>query len=470
MPGAGSSTSRINRDVFARLGDEPKSVFAKSEEDLQYPQNLGGDEYNQFVLFTMYEKSSAEMKEQSRKVISAGQQLNAFRDETAKEFAESGVIRSLFGESASYITARIAQGVAKAAENAFEGLAEYQFNLALDSGVISLSTSVANFLQRQFTSVDYSEENEAAIKFLKTDEGREYVRKEFQAIIQQEADTRYNNNVEAYKKAYDQREASKQFISTDESFLKDRSQSTIEYADSLGLGIKDRSASNTYNRVRLGSATQKAPTNIALYIPNKIVNNANISYNGVNFSTLTALGGIITGDFAGAGPLIKRTAGSIADSALSLVGTDLNSEAALQAVSGLAINPKQQMMFQGVNTRSFDFSFSFAPRNQNEAKEVNKIVRAFRRYAHPELAISGYMLDVPAEFEVRYYKVYNDGITRENLFLNKIGRCALTAINVDFTPNAVMSTFPDGSPVRTTVVMSFQELRPLTREDIEEGY
>ena len=128
------------------------------------------------------------------------------------------------------------------------------------------------------------------------------------------------------------------------------------------------------------------------------------------------------------------------------------------------------MMFQGVNTRSFDFSFSFAPRNQNEAKEVNKIVRAFRRYAHPELAISGYMLDVPAEFEVRYYKVYNDGITRENLFLNKIGRCALTAINVDFTPNAVMSTFPDGSPVRTTVVMSFQELRPLTREDIEEGY
>ena len=142
----------------------------------------------------------------------------------------------------------------------------------------------------------------------------------------------------------------------------------------------------------------------------------------------------------------------------------------MQAVSGLAINPRQEMLFNGVQVRTFDFTFSFAPRNKGEAQTTNQIIREFRKYAHPSLHGTGAMLNVPAEFEIRYYKVFNNDVTAENLFLNKIGRCALTAVNVDYTPNAVMSTFPDGSPVRTSLTMSFQELRPLTREDIEEGY
>ena len=155
----------------------------------------------------------------------------------------------------------------------------------------------------------------------------------------------------------------------------------------------------------------------------------------------------------------------------SIIGADINAESVAQAVTGLAINPRQEMLFNQVQPRSFDFSFSFAPRNAKEAQEVAEIVRTFRKYAHPSIyGVGAGGLRVPAEFEIRYYKVYNNDVTAENLFLNKIGRCALTAINVDFTPNAVMSTFPDGSPVRTTLTMTFQELRPLTREDIEEGY
>jgi hypothetical protein len=138
-------------------------------------------------------------------------------------------------------------------------------------------------------------------------------------------------------------------------------------------------------------------------------------------------------------------------------------------VSGLAINPRQQQTFNGVNTRGFDFTFSFAPKNQKEAVEVSKIIRAFRKKAHPSLNNKTF-LNVPDEFEIRYYKVFNNGVVAENLFLNKIGRCALTAINVDYTPNGINATFPDGSPVRTSLTMQFTELRPLVREDIEEGY
>ena len=44
------------------------------------------------------------------------------------------------------------------------------------------------------------------------------------------------------------------------------------------------------------------------------------------------------------------------------------------------------------------------------------------------------------------------------------------SVNVDYTPNGVNATFPDGSPVRTSVTMTFTELRPLTRQDIQEGF
>jgi len=470
MPGAGS-TSRRTRDVFARLNNEPKNVFTTSEEDLQYPQSLGGDEYNQFVLFTMYESASAEMKEISKKVRFGQQQLSLEKAAAAEEFASSGIIQGLFGKGVASAVAAGTIGGLKAGENFIEGTLEYLTELSVDSGFLETVTggvsAITNFIG--FTNSDTSAQK-AAIAFLKTEEGKDAIRRDAQALFNPEGDTTYNNNVADYGVARANKDQTKQFVSPDESFRKDRSQSTIDYADSLGLGIKDREASVAYNRIKMGAATQKAPTNIALYIPNKIVNNAGINYNGVDFGTLQALKGIATGDLQGAAPIFKRKLGAFADSVLSIVGTDLNSEAAMQAVTGLAINPRQQQLFNGVNTRTFDFSFSFAPRNQKEAKEVNKIVRAFRRYSHPEIAINGYMLDVPAEFEIRYYKVYNDSVTRENLFLNKIGRCVLETISVDYTPNAVMSTFPDGSPVRTTIVMSFKELRPLTREDIDEGY
>ena len=113
--------------------------------------------------------------------------------------------------------------------------------------------------------------------------------------------------------------------------------------------------------------------------------------------------------------------------------------------------------------------FRLHRRTKKEAVEVSKIIRAFRKLSHPSIS-HGAFLNVPDEFEVRYYKVFNNGVVAENLFLNKIGRCALTAVNVDYTPNGINATFPDGSPVRTSLTMQFTELRPLTREDIEEGY
>ena len=214
---------------------------------------------------------------------------------------------------------------------------------------------------------------------------------------------------------------------------------------------------------------------IALYIPNKIVNNGSINYSGVDFSAVNQVFQIGSGNLSSVLPSIKRGLANAIDGLGSVVGLNVNANEAIEAITGLVINPRQEQLFQGVSSRSFDFTFSLAPRNPDEAIEVSKIVRTFREFSHPSIDVSSFFLEIPAEFEIRYYKIFNPGdsnneIVTENLFLNKIGRCALTNVNVDYTPNGVNATFPDGSPVRTSVTMTFTELRPLTRQDIQEGF
>jgi len=442
MPSAGN-TSRSSRDVFHRLNNEPSGIFDyhrhnvvsgpnKGQVDLQYPDNLGGDEYNQFVMFTMFEKTNAEIVAATKAVQTAKQELDA---DSAKEV----------NELAKYIAD--------------------QYLHIDDSGAVFDALKFT--LNTGATIADLGSEALAALGIMEEDET-------WQAIVSdQETIAKYNAAQKNYNEAKDK--FKKSFYESSETeinqFSEDRSNTTIENARLRGLNIGDRTNSINNNRVRISSATSKVDTTIALYIPNKIVNNGSLSYNGVDFSLARALSGTLQrGQYGDLAALGRRGIASFFDSLTNIIGTNLNAEQAMQAVSGLAINPRQEMLFNGVQVRTFDFTFSFAPRNKGEAQTTNQIIREFRKYAHPSLHGTGAMLNVPAEFEIRYYKVFNNDVTAENLFLNKIGRCALTAVNVDYTPNAVMSTFPDGSPVRTSLTMSFQELRPLTREDIEEGY
>ena len=58
----------------------------------------------------------------------------------------------------------------------------------------------------------------------------------------------------------------------------------------------------------------------------------------------------------------------------------------------------------------------------------------------------------------------------ENPFLLKMRDCALTEVNVDFTPNGNFSAFGSGAPVATTMSLTFKELDINVKDDILEGY
>ena len=120
--------------------------------------------------------------------------------------------------------------------------------------------------------------------------------------------------------------------------------------------------------------------------------------------------------------------------------------------------------------RTFTYNFTFAPKNEQEALEVQKIIQLFRFHMAPELrpGVNRY-LGLPSQFDLHYMYLSKDGATSENNFYNRIATCVLQNCDVNYTPNGVKS-FEDGGPVTTTMTLAFKEIELLTKDKIAEGY
>ena len=160
---------------------------------------------------------------------------------------------------------------------------------------------------------------------------------------------------------------------------------------------------------------------------------------------------------------------------LDTLGTDMGLEGETnleQLVQGgqhrKAKNPFVLQLFESVDRRSFTYDFEFMPRSQKEVEEVYAIIRTLKRYALPARSLGGRFLDFPAEFRVTYVNT-----DRENLYLYRIARCALTDITVKYGTNPFTTFKPDESgaaPTKIELSIGFSELEILTQERIDQGY
>jgi len=132
--------------------------------------------------------------------------------------------------------------------------------------------------------------------------------------------------------------------------------------------------------------------------------------------------------------------------------------------SGIVINPNLELLFQGPKLRSFRYNFRFTPRDDDEAKIVRTIIKVFKKTMAVRQSTGSLFLGVPSVYELKY--IYNSG--GDHPFLNKIKPCALTAFNVNYTPDGSYMTYQDGSMTSYTVDMQFDEIEPIYNEDIDD--
>jgi hypothetical protein len=115
-------------------------------------------------------------------------------------------------------------------------------------------------------------------------------------------------------------------------------------------------------------------------------------------------------------------------------------------------------MFSGFSFRRFSFTWQFAPKSIQESDMVRDIIETFRYYALPEITGGKMFYIFPSEFEISFMQGQ-----RDNPNIPKITTSVLENIAVDYSPNGVWGTLPNGASIATRMTLNFLELELVDR-------
>ncbi len=277
------------------------------------------------------------------------------------------------------------------------------------------------------------------------------------------------------------------------------------------------SASNTsLTSIHQEPLATKSIASVLIYMPEKITTGYGFEYNGESLRIAAAGKGIfdLTKSFLGGSTTLDeetkagftkalgeefgtRFGTKLIDDLGSLVGANIGSRAFLEKNVRRVINPHMQFLYRSVNQRSFEYTFHFTAHDPHESEVVDNIIRTFKFFSHPEVIgdRAGRLHGYPAEFDIQYIsrELQPDGTGyhfQENDWLNRIGRCYLSKIDVDYSPTGVYATHrhhesplpkhlrggPESQtrsgnpPTNITMTLTFYELETLNRAHILEGF
>ncbi|MAH43597.1 hypothetical protein CL614_07830 [archaeon] len=233
---------------------------------------------------------------------------------------------------------------------------------------------------------------------------------------------------------------------------------------------------------RIGQATEESLDKITLYMPKGIRNADSINYSDVDFGLIK---GAMEGNVAALVPGLAQKMAGFVDGLAEITSTELNTAQAMSSWSGAYRNPRKEQLFEGVGLRNFDFTFNLFPKSEKESLDVMRMIKLFRFHAYPEIVPNMAFFRVPSEFQITYidlkYPTSNplqdvfgggdDNITaKENAWLHKIARCALTNVTTEYFPMDSLSTFRTGAPTMVNLSLTFTELEVISRNHVRAGY
>ena len=156
-------------------------------------------------------------------------------------------------------------------------------------------------------------------------------------------------------------------------------------------------------------------------------------------------------------------AGALAGEAVGLIGGNVSGSQLVSRATGQVFNPNLELLFEGVNIRSFPFSFEFFPRNPKEADQVKRIIRTFKKsMSARKTGTADIFIKAPDVFQLTFMKGGS-----KHPFLNRFLPMALTNMNLSYTGSNTYSTFYDGTPTHMKLDLTFKELNPIYFEDYE---
>ena len=273
--------------------------------------------------------------------------------------------------------------------------------------------------------------------------------------------------------------------------------------------------------VRINKASERSKDRVFMYVPNSLSFSDTIDYDDGSQSALrtfyeTGAGNTSTVKNAlklGVASAVSSRIGDISESIFGEVGK-FDPYSSLKAQLGLATNPFNELAFKGMARKSFQFNFTFAPTSPKEAAMMQNIIQSFRFHSLPELSESTLQYFAPHEVEVKFYrttllddqdKKVTDTFGRnnvsdsendvrestqvdrgflgfgsktktvqqkliENTEIPKIGRCFVTGVALNYSPQAKSSFFVNGVPTEVTMTLSLSQAITMNRQFVLKGF
>jgi len=263
------------------------------------------------------------------------------------------------------------------------------------------------------------------------------------------------------------------------------------YPESIGNDVKQGQhyiLFSSYESRSAVAASTKVMSSIALYIPpNSLTTTIQQNYQELEGGTSRAILGTGTEDTG----IIAGIKNIFSEQGTKNIGTILENQADKRikqlgdfraAASGLATNNRVALTYRGPQGfRDHSFTFQFFPKSAPEAEEVRQIIGDFQNGSTPRRVESklgaGDKLLAPYFASPRQWTIKfiagklgggpGSGPTSggENPYLPKIQRSVISSFMVNHDPDSVISFHRDGSPVHSTLTLTFKEIVHVTSAD-----
>lgn len=228
---------------------------------------------------------------------------------------------------------------------------------------------------------------------------------------------------------------------------------------------------------------------IILYMPEDISTGYKANWTGKAFSNIArdAFATAGSGDFNEMAQNALTTLGTSANMAIpnatnkairdtisKITGESVTQNDLFAATRGVILNPNVELLFNGTDLRNFSLNYKLVPRNDTEAVKIKNIINVFRKSMLPSFAKSG---DITfsegtnlANNFIRTPNVCKITFMRggkRNPDVPQYKMCAITNVEINYTPDGTYATYGDGTMVAYGLSLSFQEMKLVFAEEVE---
>ena len=273
---------------------------------------------------------------------------------------------------------------------------------------------------------------------------------------------------------------------------------------------------NQYNKSGVYSR-EEVLSPIMLYMPEDVSTSFKANWTGKAFSNLARdamqtasadgwgklkeAGNTLNNAVRNAVPLTGASA--IRTATQKITGDSLSNDDIFGAISGVILNPNAEMLFSGMEFRNFSLNYKMVPRNEGEARAIRNIIKTFKTAMLPSHSLDGnakvFGTDTSMKFDEMkgwdwwtfgmFSAIANNMTSVDNAFIavpnlclvsfmsgSGLNRnvpqykmCAITNVDANYTPDGAWATYSDGTPVATTLNISFQETKLIFAEEAAGG-